>query len=249
MLKSTIIPMAFALMLTTSLSAYAHDEAITSPADQKIQADFDIIHTKVTSDGDNLIFEQEARDTVGKSTPEAHGKLAGADVYSYVWPTSLNSSAAGFEADQGILALALTIHPDFDDTPLYDENNDGNKANDGGKWHTHWVVLTKDEACGKDGMKVKDIPDGNKPKLPATWPNLPIFIDSPGYDFSMDKNEVMVKVPLKALGFPKSFNYDGVTSALRINANVHAPLLCIANVWDIASGNLSLPGKVSGYEK
>lgn len=233
----------------TSGIALAKDEGITSAADQKIQADFDIIHTKVTVDGDNLVFEQEARDAVGKSTPEAHGKLAGADVYSYVWPTSLNSSAVGFEADQGILALALTIHPDFDDTPLYDEDNDGNKADDGGKWHSHWVVLTKDEACGKDGMKVKDIPEGTKPKLPETWPNLPIFIDSPGYNFSMDKNEVMVKVPLKALGFPKAFNYDGVTSALRINANVHAPLLCIANVWDIASGNLSLPGKVGSDEK
>lgn len=244
-----IIGVTSILYSMTSGIVLAKDESITSPSDQKIQADFDIIHTKVTSDGNNLVFEQEARDTVGKSTPEAHGKLAGADVYSYVWPTSLNSSAAGFEADQGILALALTIHPDFDDTPLYDEDGDGNKADDGGKWHTHWVVLTKDEACGKDGMKVKDIPEGTKPKLPATWPNLPIFIDSPGYDFSMDKKEVIVKVPLKALGFPKTLNYDGVTSALRINANVHAPLLCIANVWDIASGNLSLPGKVGGDEK
>jgi hypothetical protein len=230
-------------MLTTSLSANAAEDGIKSPKNGKIQPEFDIVHARVTTDGSNLVFEQEVSGKAGKTLPKANGKLAGADVYSYVWPTNLNSSAVGFEADQGILALALTVHPDFDDTPLYDENNDGDKVNDGAKWHSHWVVLTKDEACGKDGMKVKDIPEGTTPKLPATWPKLPIFIDSPGYDFSMKDSKVLVKVPLKDVGFPESFNYDGVTSALRVNQSVHAPLLCIANVWDVASGDLSLPGK------
>jgi hypothetical protein len=40
-------------------------------------------------------------------------------------------------------------------------------------------------------------------------------------------------------------SFDGVTAGLRINANLHAPLLCVANVFKIASGNLSLPGKVA----
>jgi hypothetical protein len=40
----------------------------------------------------------------------------------------------------GILALAVTAHPDFDDTPLFDENADGDPANDGKSWHSHWVV-------------------------------------------------------------------------------------------------------------
>jgi hypothetical protein len=39
-------------------------------------------------------------------------------------------------------------------------------------------------------------------------------------------------------------SYDGVTSALRVNANVHAPLLCVTDVFDVASGDLSLPGKI-----
>ncbi len=46
-------------------------------------------------------------------------------------PTTLDSSVIGFDGKKGIVALALTAHPDFDDTPLYDENNDGNLANDG----------------------------------------------------------------------------------------------------------------------
>lgn len=243
-LRSTAICASLALAFT-SFSANA-DEAknktISTGKTQNIPAEYDIIKAQVTTEGSNLVFRQEVSGKAGSSSPKAKGKLGGADVYSYVWPTNLNSSTVGFEADQGILALALTVHPDFDDTPLYDEDGDGDKTNDGKKWHSHWVVLTKDDACGKDGMKVKDIPEGSKPKLPATWPNLPIFIDSPGYDFSFKSSEVLVKVPLKELGFPQGFNYDAVTSALRVNEQVHAPLLCIVNVWDVGSGDLSLPG-------
>ena len=39
-------------------------------------------------------------------------------------------------------------------------------------------------------------------------------------------------------------SYDGVTSALRVNANVHAPLLCVTDIFDVASGKLTFPGKV-----
>ena len=38
--------------------------------------------------------------------------------------------------------------------------------------------------------------------------------------------------------------FDGVTSGLRVNESAHAPLLCIVGVFDVASGDLSLPGKV-----
>lgn len=36
-----------------------------------------------------------------------------------------DASTVGFDADAGILALAVTAHPDFDNTPLFDENGDG----------------------------------------------------------------------------------------------------------------------------
>jgi hypothetical protein len=32
--------------------------------------------------------------------------------------------------------------------------------------------------------------------------------------------------------------FDGVTAGLRVNANLHAPLLCVENVFKVASGNL-----------
>ncbi len=205
---------------------------------------FDIVHVKVTTQGSHLVFQQLVTGDVGKRHPKLKGVLAGADVFSYVWPTSLNSETVGFGADQGILALALTIHPDFDDTPLYDEDNDGDKNNDGDKWHSHWVVLVPDDACGKGSLKVKDIEAGSSPKLPETWPNLPIFIDSPGFDLSLADSEVLVRVPLSAIGFSGPFSFDGVTAGLRVNQQVlHAPLLCVADVFDIASGDLSLPDK------
>ncbi len=115
----------------------------------------------------------------GAETPEPAGAVGGAPVLSYVWPTSLDPSSVGFEAGTGILALAATSHPDFDDTPLVDENQDGDPANDGLIWHSHWVVLTPTEACGAGALAVRDIPEGETPRLPATWPGFPIFLDSP----------------------------------------------------------------------
>ena len=246
-MKSTNL-LTISVLSTTLLisNAYAHNKHhghIQASKSPDVATEFDIVHTKVTTEGSHLVFQQAVTGEVGTKQPQANGKLAGANVFSYVWPTSLNSSAVGFQADQGILALALTVHPDFDDTPLYDEDHDGNKTNDGDKWHSHWVVLVPDNACGEGALKVKDIEKGTSPILPATWPNLPLFIDSPGFDFTLEKSEVLVRVPLSAIGFNESFSFDGVTAGLRINQQVHAPLLCVTDVFDIASGDLSLPGK------
>lgn len=236
---STVL--AFSLS-TVNAHSDKHSGHILSKKNEKIEANYDLVHTKITTEGSHLVFQQAVRGKAGDWIPKTNGQLAGADVYSYVWPTKLNSSTVGFESDKGILSLALTIHPDFDDTPLYDEDGDGNKGNDGDKWHSHWVVLVPDEACGQGALKVRDIPEGKKPKMPVTWPGLPIFIDSPGFDFNIQKSEVLVRVPLKELGFPEAFNFDGVTAGLRVNQQVHAPLLCVVDVFDVASGDLSLPG-------
>ena len=45
-------------------------------------------------------------------------------------------------------------------------------------------------------------------------------------------------------GGAEGASYDGVTSALRVNESVHAPLLCVTDIFDVASGDLSLPGTV-----
>lgn len=181
----------------------------------------------------------------GASKPTPTGKLAGSDVFSYVWPTTLDSYEVGFEKKAGILALAVTSHPDFDDTPLYDENGDSQTGNDGGVWHSHWVVLAPNEQCGKGALGVVDIPEGAKPRLPKTWPGLPLLLDSPGWQPTFNEETVEVKVAFNDIGAVEDINFDGVTAGLRVNQSVHAPLLCVVDVKDIASGDLSLPGKVN----
>lgn len=205
---------------------------------------FDIVGAKVTRDKEALLFRMTTAGNVGTAKPTKTGALAGSSVFSYVWPTSLDSAVVGFESNQGILALAVTAHPDFDDTPNKDENGDGKKDNDGDVWHSHWVVLVKDDSCGAGALKVKDIPEGTKPKLPATWPGLPILIDSPGYVPSLKGKHISVRVPFPQGTSLDGIKFDGVTAGLRVHASVHAPLLCVKDVFDMASVDLSLPGRV-----
>jgi len=219
------------------IGAHVGAHGITSKSDKKVKAEFDIINTKISTEGNVATFEIEVSGKAGQLKPKKGGKFAGARVFSYVWPTSIDPVEVGFEAKAGILALAVTIHPDFNDTPLFD--------NDGSKWHSHWVVLTPDESCGPKGMKVKDIAEGTKPKLPKTWPGVPLYIDSPGYPPRFSGKTVKVQVPFDNIAAIDSSKFDGVTSGLRVNESMHAPLLCIENVFKVASGDLSLPGQVS----
>lgn len=220
------------------------ERAVLSKVDTSKTAAFDILAAHVHRQGRVVSFHMTTNGTAGSQTPAPVGALAGAPVLSYVWPTSLDPSTVGFEGKTGILALAATSHPDFDDTPLYDEDGDGDPDNDGMKWHSHWVVLTPTQACGEGALGVRDIPDGETPAMPATWPGLPIFIDSPGFTPLFEGPEVKINVSFVVAQAIAGASYDGVTSALKVNVNVHAPLLCIVDIFDIASGDLSLPGKV-----
>ena len=236
------------LLLGIAGTAQAHDHkhegGIASPPAKAVKAPFDIVHTRVSTQGNIAIFQMAVSGKAGALRPARSGKLAGSSVFSYVWPTSLDPATVGFEPKAGILAFAVTAHPDFDDTPLFDENGDGKRDNDGDLWHSHWVVLQPDAACGKDALKVVDIPEGTKPRLPRTWPGLPILIDSPGWSPTFDNGSVEVRVPFDDIGGVAAGSFDGVTAALRVNASMHNPLLCVADVFKVASGDLSLPGKV-----
>ncbi len=218
------------LWLTT-----AHAHSIKAEPNEAVQASFDIIETTIVTRGDAAVFTTRVRGQAGTEKPRATGKFEGSDVYAYVWPTSLNSGDIGFERDQGIVALAVTFHPDFDDAAKGGRNRD--------VWHPHWVVLAEDKACG-GGLKVIDIPQGEKPKVPETWPGVPLLIDSPAYPTELKGDAVDVTIPLSLIGGIEGASYDGVTAGLKVNGNLHAPLLCVSNVFKVASGNLSLPGKV-----
>lgn len=232
-----------ALTMGLALAHDGHDHGgIKAEEGNASLADFDIVHAYVSISGNVATFQMAVSGQAGATVPTPAGQLAGSEVFAYVWPTTIDSYEVGFEAGAGILALAVTSHPDFDDTPLFDENGDGDPTNDGNVWHSHWVVLGADEQCGPGALKVIDIPEGVSPRLPKTWPGLPLLIDSPGWQPLLTDTTVKVSVPFDDIAVVGLSSFDGVTAGLRVNANVHAPLLCVVNVFDIASGDLSLPG-------
>jgi hypothetical protein len=230
-----------ALACLCTFAGPALADGITTAPQAGVDPDFDIVRAAVTAAGDRLTFAIDVSGTPGATVPAATGAMLGSAVHAYVWPTSLDSAAAGFSAGEGILALAVTAHPDFDDTPNYDESGDGKPDNDGATWHAHWVVLAKDEAC-KAGLKVKDVSPGTEVKLPVTAPGVPLFLDSPDARPAITARTLELAVPMPAGA--RAMNFDGVAAGLRLNTEMKTPLLCVTDVFKVASGNLSLPGTV-----
>lgn len=230
-------PVFGVLALCLAGTAAAHE--ITAKADPGKPAAFDITRAVATTDGRLTTFIMEVRGAAGSEKPAPTGKLHGAKVDAYVWPTRLDPSVAGFAAGSGILSLAITAHPDFDDTPLFDENNDGDPTNDGANWHSHWVVLGEDQAC-PGGLKVRDVSPGQD-VLPPTAPGLPLALDSPGMSPLLKGNTVRITVPAEGA---TNVAFDAVAAELQVNAEGKPPLLCVVGVRKVASGDLSFPGRI-----
>jgi len=191
---------------------------------------------------DSIVMEIETGGTAGRTEPEPAGKLNGAPVLGYVFPTTLKSTDVGFGATEGIVALALTSHPDFDDSPIWDENGDGVYDNDGRVWHPHWVVLTKDERVA-GGLAVKEFTkDAPKPKLPPTAPPMPMFMDSPGYTVKAEGSRIRVVIPAARINRQLDFKFDAVTCYMQVNtSDMMMPMLGVMKVYGVASGKLTLP--------
>ena len=191
------------------------------------------------------VWKISVKGTAGKTTPVKNGQLDGAPVLGYVFPTSLQPTDVGFNQTEGIVALALTSHPDFDDTPLWDENSDSIFDNDGIVWHPHWVILHKDERVA-GGLSVKQFRKADKTVvLPPTNPGMPMYMDSPGYPVITKKNTIKVIVPDYRIRHKTNFSYDGVTAFMKVNTSKEdLPMLGVYEVFSVASGNLSLPYKV-----
>jgi len=194
---------------------------------------------------DLLVFEIATKGQAGKTVPNARGELNGAPVLGYVFPTSLTSEDVGFGKIDGVVALAITAHPDFDDTPLWDENNDGNYQNDGVTWHTHWVILGPDKRV-KGGLAVIEFKkEGKAVVLPPTNPGMNMYMDSPGYSVVPKGKNLKVLVPAQRIDNKKEFNYDAVSAYMEVNTtDENRPLLGVYEVYDVLSGDLSLPYKV-----
>jgi hypothetical protein len=196
-------------------------------------------------DLDLLVFEQQLAGEVEAALPQAAGQLDGAPVVGYVFPTTLRPEAVGFGDAEGILALAITSHPDFDDTPLWDEDNDADYANDGVIWHAHWVVLTADERVPGGLSVVAFDPDDDAVVMPPTNPGMAIYLDSPGFSVVSDQTTLRVLVPAQRVNHTLDFNFDAVTAYMEVNtSNPNRPMLGVYEVYSVGSGDLSLPYEV-----
>ena len=191
---------------------------------------------------DLLVFEQTVQGTAGGTTPAPAGQMDGAPVLGYVFPTTLAPADVGFIDAEGIVALAVTSHPDFDDTPLWDENRNKDYNDDGVVYHTHWVVLGSDDRV-PGGLSVVEIRKEDAAEvLPPTAPGMPMYLDSPGFPVGLNKHKLSVVIPRSRVNNRLDFNYDAVTVYMEVNtSDKRRPLLGVYAVYSVLSGDLSLP--------
>lgn len=234
------------VLLTSCVSTTFSQGENEDPAFAKTK-DLVISSTSVqyNTDMELLVFSMTVEGNAGATVPKEVGQLDVAPVLGYVFPTSLKSADVGFGDVEGIVALALTSHPDFDDTPLWDENYDRNFGNDGVTWHSHWVVLESNEAVA-GGLSVKQFnPETDSVTLPPTNPGMPMYMDSPGFQVIAKGNKIKVLVPTFRMSGKTSFNFDAVAAYMQVNTSKdELPLLGVYAVYSVASGDLSLPYSV-----
>ena len=229
-----------ALLLTPSIPVLAADPTPLDPS-----KDFNLTDAKVEhrADLDLLVFELQVEGAAGATLPQPAGQLDGAPVLGYVFPTTLRPEQVGFAPGEGVVALAATSHPDFDDTPLFDENGDGEygDAGDGKVFHSHWVVLAPDDRVA-GGLSVKAVVGPVEKALPPTAPGMPIYLDSPGHSVVKDGDRLRIVVPAWRVRDLESFNFDAVVAYMQVNTSDEArPMLGVYKVYSVLSGDLSLP--------
>lgn len=219
----------------------APSHAWPTPAND--EGTFDIVGTTASYDPtvETFTLSMELAGMAATYVPEAAGQVDGAPVVGYVFPTNIAPAEIGFRATAGILALAVTSHPDFDDTPLWDEDLDLDYENDGSTYHVHWVLLTEDETS-TGGLTVPSQADPSL--LPPTAP-MGLYLDSPGYNAFASGNHLHVLIPGSHLRSIQEFSYDAVTARMHVDASGAGPVIRVDEVVEVLSGDLSLPFAVS----
>lgn len=228
-MRSTRFLTAAVWLTAFGLGGVALADAITSPMNDRLDPAFDIGSVDVRTDGDFLHFRMTLRGNAGASLPPRTGQFEGSQMYAYIWPTSADSSAAGFPRGQGLLALALISHPDVV------ENVGGRQLS--AEWHPHWMVLAPSMGCGPYGLRIMD----GMAAAPGTRPlmTVPASLNS-----AMTGNMVDVRVPAAMLGDTNTLRFDGLTASLAASSGGPSPLVCV-RPFDVASGRLVLQGRVT----
>jgi len=239
-MKSIAVLFMFSMLIGTTTNSCAQQGEYNND-------DFAIKTVAVTHHADLgvTVWEIKVSALAGQTIPKPAGQLDGAPVLAYVFPTNLKPIDVGFSQTEGIVALGLTSHPDFDDTPLWDENSDQIFDNDGIIWHPHWVILVEDKRV-EGGLAVKQFEkDDTSVVLPSTNPGMPMYMDSPGYPVTTQGSSIKVVVPDYRINNKTDFNYDGVAAFMKVNTSkADLPMLGVYEVFSVASGNLSLPYQV-----
>ncbi|MEL6989473.1 MAG: hypothetical protein AAGK97_16800 [Bacteroidota bacterium] len=227
-------------LVTNKVRAQPEYEVLPIAASSALE--LDATNVKYLEDLDLVVFEQKLQDRVGGSMPSPKGELDGAPVLGYVFPTTLKPEDVGFNSTEGIVALAATSHPDFDDTPLWDENEDGVYDNDGLVFHSHWVILDNDDRVA-GGLAVKEFEASDSSVvMPPTHPDMQMYIDSPGYSVLIEQNSLKILVPGSRINHKTNFNFDAVTAYMEVNtSDNNRPMLGVYEVYSVSSGDLSLP--------
>ena len=227
---------AWGAVLAMSASLSLADE----PRPPEMTADLKITGAKarVLEELDLIVFEQTVDGSAGGTVPAARGAVHGAPVLGYVFPTTLAAMDVGFGNASGIVALAVTAHPDFEDTPLWDENGNQNYSDDGVVFHSHWVLLVEDPRTGS--LAVKETTGDSV--LPPTNPGMAIYLDSPGFSVVLRGNTIRVLVPINRVGGRTDFRFDAVSAYLEVNqSDASRPTLGVYRVYSVLSTDLSLP--------
>lgn len=225
------------------LATVAQAQVTPTPAGPDLEVED--VHVRYIEELDLLVFEQQVAGEAGGTVPEAAGQMDGAPVLAYVFPTTLDPTAVGFAEVEGTLALVAASHPDFDDTPLWDEDGDGMTGNDGPIFHSHWVVLVDDEQA-PGGLAVREIVDEQLDEaLPPTHPGMDLYLDSPGFSVVLDGDTIRVLVPAYRVRGETDFSFDAVIAYLEVNMRDEGrPTLGVYEVYSLLSGDLSLPYEV-----
>lgn len=244
---TVVLAVALALLSLPARAAGGESaklEPQTVPPAATPDLDLESAVVEYRADLDLLVFEARVAGTAGRTAPEPRGSMDGAPVLGYVFPTSLEPQDVGFGTGEGTVALAVTSHPDFDDTPLWDENGNRRYDDDGVTYHTHWVVLVSDDRVA-GGLAVAEIAASEiATALPPTNPGMAMLLDSPGFSVVLRGESLQVLVPASRIHGEHHFHYDAVTAYMEVGPEEDRPLLGVYQVYDVLSGDLSLPFEV-----
>ena len=229
---------AIVLSGASNASASAWPTAVNRlPDGTESSMDVEAAQARYVRELDTFVLTMDVAGAVASIHPPMVGQVDGAPVVGYVFPTSIPPAAVGFIDRSGTLVLAVTSHPDFDDTPLWDESLDQDYGNDGGIYHVHWAVLVED-SNSPAGLSVPSQADMSM--LPPTAP-MAMALDSPGFHAFATGSTLTVLLPAWHLRGVRDFSFDALTALMRVDASGPGPVLRVVSVFDILSGDLSLP--------